>query len=93
VRRSYYIYYRTAADAARIRAAVGAMQAALGEATGVAGRLLTRVEDRTTWMEVYEDVADPERFEQALAACVERFGVRSLLQAGSERYVERFTTD
>jgi hypothetical protein len=93
LKRSYYIYYRTAADGARVRAAVAAMQAALAEATGVAGRLLRRVDDRTTWMEVYEDVADPDGFEQELAACVERFGVRALLQAGAERHTERFTAD
>jgi len=93
LKHSYYIYYRTGADASRIRPAVSAMQTALAEATGVAGRLLSRVDDRTTWMEVYEDVADPERFERELAACVERFGVRSLLQAGAERHVERFTAD
>jgi len=91
VRRSYYIYYRSDADASRIRATVGGMQAALAEATGVAGRLLHRVEDRTTWMEVYEDVGDPERFEQELARAVERFGLRSLLAANAERHVERFT--
>ncbi len=93
MKHSYYIYYRTGADASQIRAAVTAMQAELAEATGVAGRLLSRVDDRTTWMEVYEDVADPDRFEQELAACVERFGMRSLLQAGAARHVERFTAD
>ncbi|MGH8683437.1 MAG: DUF4936 family protein [Burkholderiales bacterium] len=93
MKHSYYIYYRTAADVARIRAVVTAMQTALAEATGVAGRLLSRVDDRTTWMEVYADVADPERFERELTACVERFGVRALLQAGAERHVERFTAD
>ena len=93
MRRSYYIYYRTAADAVRIRAAVAAMQAALAEATGVAGRLLSRVDDRATWMEIYEGVADPDRFEQELAVAVERFGLRALLAAGAERHVERFTGD
>lgn len=93
MRRSYYIYYRTAADAGRVRTAVAAMQAALGETTGVAGRLLHRVDDRTMWMEVYEDVADPDRFEQVLAAAVERFGLRALLQPGAERHVERFAAD
>ena len=93
MRRSYYIYYRTAADAARVRAAVTAMQAALAEATGVAGRLLSRVDDRTTWMEIYADVVDPDRFEQELALAVERFGLRALLAAGAERHVERFTAD
>lgn len=91
--RSYYIYYRTAADASGVRAAVTAMQAALAEATGVAGRLLSRVDDRTTWMEIYEDVVDPDRFEQELAVAVERFGLRSLLAAGDARHVERFTAD
>ena len=93
MKHSYYIYYRTGAEAAQIRAAVTAMQAELAAATGVAGRLLSRVDDRTTWMEVYEDVADPDRFERELAACVERSGVRALLQAGAERHVERFTAD
>jgi hypothetical protein len=93
VKRSYYVYYRSIADAARVRASVGDMQAALAGATGVAGRLLSRVDDRTTWMEVYEDVGDPARFERELALAVERFGLRSLLAAGAERHLERFTAD
>jgi hypothetical protein len=91
--RSYYIYYRSPADATRVRAVVEAMQLALTQATGVAGRLLHRVDDRATWMEVYEDVDDPDRFEGELALAVERFGLQSLLAAGAERHVERFTTD
>lgn len=93
MKRSYYIYYRTPADATRIRAAVGAMQAALAAATGVAGRLLHRVDDRTTWMEIYEDVVDPDRFERELDLAVERSGLRTLLAAGAERHVERFSAD
>jgi hypothetical protein len=93
VKRSYYVYYRTGADAARVRASVRRMQAALAETTGVAGRLLSRVDDRTTWMEVYEDVGDPDRFERALALAVERFGLRGLLAAGAERHLERFSAD
>jgi hypothetical protein len=42
-------------------------------------------------MEVYEEVADAARFEEALAAAVERFGLRALLAADAERHVERFT--
>jgi hypothetical protein len=91
VKRSYYVYYRIGADPARVRAVVGSMQAALAETTGVAGRLLRRVDDATTWMEVYEDVADPERFERELEAAVARFGVPALLAAGASRHVERFT--
>jgi hypothetical protein len=91
--RCYYIYYRSAADATQVRAAVGAMQAALAEATGVSGRMLRRVDDPHTWMEVYEDVAEPEHFERELAAGVERFGLSTLLAAGAERHVERFTPE
>jgi hypothetical protein len=91
VKCSYYIYYRTGADASRVRATVAPMQAQLATLTGVAGRLLRRVDDATTWMEVYEEVADPARFEEALAAAVERFGLRALLAVGADRHVERFT--
>ncbi len=87
---NYYIYYRTAADAGRVRAAVGSMQTALAETTGISGRLLRRADDATTWMEIYADVADRQRFESALAAAVERFGVDALLAAGAARHVERF---
>jgi len=93
VKRSYYVYYRTGADAARVRATVAPMQAWLAERTGVAGRLLRRVEDATTWMEIYEEVPDPAAFEETLAAAVERFGLRALLTAGADRHVERFTAD
>lgn len=90
---SYYIYYRVAASAAPARETVSAMQAALAQEAGVTGRLLRRADDPDTWMEVYEDVADPDGFERALASAVDRFGVRSLLAAGAERHVERFTAD
>ena len=90
---SYYIYYRTTASAAQVREAVGAMQTALAHESGVGGRLLRRVDGSGTWMEVYEDVPDPERFELELAAAVVRFGLRSLLAPGAERHVEQFTAD
>lgn len=91
--RSYYIYYRAAASAAQVRESVSAMQAALAQETGVTGRLLRRADDSGTWMEIYEEVVDPERFEHALAAAAARFGVTTLLAAGAERHIERFTAD
>jgi hypothetical protein len=90
---SYYIYYRSAAAAQQIRGTVGAMQAALARETGVAGRLLRGVDDSSTWMEIYESVADRSDFETKLAAAVDRFGLESLLAAGAVRHVERFTRD
>lgn len=91
--RSYYVYYRSAAAPAAVRAAVGAMQVALERTTGVQGRLLRRVEDDGTWMEIYERVADPERFERELAVATAAARVETLLAPGAIRHVERFTAD
>ena len=91
--RSYYVYYRAAAPAAAVREAVLVMQAALARTTGVHGRLLRRVEDDGTWMEIYESVADPERFERELAAAAAGARLEALLAPGASRHVERFTAD
>jgi Domain of unknown function (DUF4936) len=87
---SYFVYYRAVGDASELRAAVGAMQQALAQETGVAGRLMRRVDDPTTWMEVYESVGDASRFERSLAAAVARFQLERLLAAEARRHVERF---
>jgi len=93
VSESYYIYYRAGAAASEVRAAVTAMQAALARDTGVRGRLLHRRDDATTWMEVYEGVTDGPRFERALAAALDEFGVPALLAPGTDRHVEHFVED
>lgn len=87
---SYYIYYRTTAGADEVRQAVGAMQRALAQETGVEGRLMRRADDPTTWMEIYEAVPDAAGFERRLDAAVERFALARLLAADARRHVERF---
>jgi len=88
---SYYIYYRVPpGNASRARRAVDALQRELSATTGVAGRTLRRRDDETTWMEIYEDVADSARFETALAELVERHGILGLLAPGSSRKQEIF---
>lgn len=87
---SYFIYYRSTRSESDVRAAVGAMQAALARETGVGGRLMRRADDPTTWMEVYESVGDPAGFERSLAAAVARCEVDRLLTADARRHVERF---
>lgn len=88
---SYYVYYRVpAANAARARDAVGALQRALSEATGISGRLLRRRDDETTWMEIYENVTDADRFEATLAELAEKHGVPALIAPGSSRKQEIF---
>ena len=88
---SYYVYYRVPpANAARARQAVDALQRELSNATGIAGRLMQRRDDASTWMEIYEDVSDGARFEAKLAELAERHGIPGLLAPGSSRKQEIF---
>lgn len=88
----YFIYYRVREelDAEVAQAAVRAMQAELERTHGVRGRLLTRLNEPATWMEVYADVADPTRFEAALGAAVNAAALDSHLAEGTVRHIERF---
>lgn len=80
---SYYVYYRV--DAARveaIRIAVRALFDAVERETGVRGSWMRRRDEATTFMEVYESVADERAFEAVLA--------RESAALGLERKTERF---
>ena len=87
----YYVYYKVPREnAERARGAVELLQRDVAAATGVHGRLLRRRDDETTWMEIYEDVADGTRLEKALDELVQRHGVAALLSPGSARRQEVF---
>jgi hypothetical protein len=91
VKLSYYVYYRVPAEnAKRARAAVSALQRQLTSVSGIGGRLLRRRDDETTWMEIYENVADAVRFEATLAELVKHHGLAALLVPGSSRKQEIF---
>ena len=80
---NYYVYYKVdTARLAELRAAVDQLFAAVERDCGVRGRLMRRRDDPTTYMEVYEDVADETAFE----------GINSLeeKQFPYPRRVERF---
>ncbi len=80
---SYYVYYRV--DPARVEAvrhAVRALFDAIERATGVRGTWMRRRDEATTFMEVYEGVADERAFEAALE--------RESAALGLERKTERF---
>ncbi len=88
---NYYIYYRVApADAARARAVIEAAQSALRQDTGIQGKLLRRDDDPTTWMEIYEAVADRIRFEAALERLLAQYNFDACLAADARRHTERF---
>ncbi|OGA28507.1 MAG: hypothetical protein A3F77_15435 [Betaproteobacteria bacterium RIFCSPLOWO2_12_FULL_67_28] len=80
---NYYVYYR--ADPARhdeLRRAIEALFALIESQTGVRGRWMRRRDEPTTFMEVYEGVADERGFEALLA--------RETAALGLERHTESF---
>ena len=80
---NYYVYYKVPAHQVdSLRPRVQALFAAIREQCGVQGRWMHRRDDPATYMEVYEDVRDPARFEALLA--------REGAALGLERHVERF---
>lgn len=89
---NYYIYYRVAlSEAARVRAVVDEVQSALARDTGIQGSLLRRDDDPSTWMEIYEAVADPNRFEAALERLLAQHRFDACMGPDSRRHTERFT--
>lgn len=89
---NYYIYYRVMpSEAERVRAVVDTVQSALRQDTGIQGSLLRRDDDPTTWMEIYEGVADQYRFEAALDRLLVQHSFDGCVASDSRRHIERFT--
>ena len=87
----YYVYYRIAAPhTAAARGVIEAVLRALEDRAGIVGRLLQGVDEPLLWMEVYENVRDPERFEATLEDLLAARHFAAFLAPGSERRVERF---
>jgi hypothetical protein len=88
---SYYIYYRVApARAAQADAAARKLLQRVQDVTGVAGTLKRKRGEDQLWMEIYERVSDEAAFEWALAEAFEASGLRTCLQADSQRHTECF---
>lgn len=85
----YYVWYRIGGDPRPVRAAIVAVMADVYRVSGVSGRLLQRLDQPDTWMEIYEGVTDPARFERELTAAVLRHGVAQFI-APDGRHVEAF---
>jgi len=87
--KSAYVYYRIdpaqaplAAD--RIDALLGAMATHCGKPP----RRLRRCDDATTWMEIYEGIADFAAFSAALNSAAQTFDCATFTQG--ERHLECF---
>ncbi len=84
-----YVYYRIQADDAdAARAEVAALQARLSSFCDTPPRHMVRCEDGAMWMEVYEDVRQPETFVDAMQNCLNDLGLDILRR--SERHLECF---
>ena len=89
----FYIYYRIAAPhAADAFALLNGVMRSLDEQFTVFGRLLRAETDADLWMEIYEDVDEPQRFEAAMNALLAPTRFASWLVPGSTRRIERFVT-
>lgn len=87
----YYIYYRIAAPHAAVaRGVIEAVLRALEDRLGIVGRLLQGADEPLLWMEVYENVLDPERFEAALGDLLGARRFAAFLAPGTGRRIERF---
>ena len=64
--------------------------AALEKEFAVSGRLLCAQNDAALWMEVYENVGDPMRFEAALNRLLGETRFAAWVAPGSARRTERF---
>ena len=87
---SFYVYYKIEqTDAAAAHAAVMRLFLEVQTNANIAGRLLKRADDARTWMEVYEGIADPERFKSELEAALLRSRLLAHIEHG-QRHIEHF---
>lgn len=90
MRHGFYVYYRIeAANEAAALASVMQLFQEVGEHEGIQGRLLKRADDPMTWMEIYEEVVEPARFQSSLHEACLRCGLLQLIR-GASRHVEHF---
>ena len=81
---NYYVYYRVdPAQLGELRVAIERLFGSIERETGVRGRWMHRRDDPTTYMEVYEGVAEDKAFE----ALLEREAASLGLLRRTERFV------
>lgn len=81
---NYYVYYKLQERSGEaLRLEVEALFEAVRRATGVRGRWMRRRDEASTYMEVYEGVADEAEFERVLKEESDKLK----LQRRTERFV------
>ena len=87
--RHAYVYYRVApAHAVAAAAQADALLRAMAPHCGPPPRRLVRCDDTSTWMEIYEDIADWPAFAAALRAAEAQTGLAALIDG--DRHLECF---
>ena len=85
----FYVWYRVqAGKETEAETAVRSLQARLACRIGAAGRLLKKRDAPETWMEIYENVAEPQGFKRQMQELVERYDLEIFLDGG--RHIECF---
>jgi hypothetical protein len=89
-----YVYYRVEqSKIAAARRAVMALFEDIRAMAGLSGRLAHRIDDPTTWMEIYQPIADIDRFQLLLESRARIHEMHLLLAADSRRNIEKFRED
>lgn len=89
-----YVYYRIEpAHASSARRTIGVVLARIEERAGVTGRLMQSEDDPMLWMEVYENVRNPARFEAMLSELLDAHRFAQFLAPSSARKIERFVAN
>jgi hypothetical protein len=89
--RHVYVYYRIdPAQASLAARRIDALLDALAVYCSQPPRRLSRCDDGTTWMEIYEGIADFAAFSAALDAAIRTFGCTAFTRG--ERHLECFAT-
>ena len=69
------------------------MLSTIEERAGITGSLLQRQDEPMLWMEVYENVHDPARFEVMLADLLDTHRFSQFLAPDAARRIERFVAN
>ena len=87
--RHVYVYYRIApARATHAAERIDALLQAMARYCGTPPRRLVRCDDATTWMEIYEAIADWPSFETALQDQLAALGIADVVDG--PRHLECF---
>ncbi|HVO87884.1 MAG TPA: DUF4936 family protein [Casimicrobiaceae bacterium] len=85
----FYVWYTVRGELANAMEKVSGLMSAVEARTGIAGRVLARRDDASTWMEIYEGVDDAARFERVLSELAREHDALSFIEDG-RRHTERF---